>query len=64
MKMEKVLTIGLLGLGTVGSGVVEILQRSAEELYLKHGLRTKIKRILVKEKNKQREIEVDPSLIS
>jgi homoserine dehydrogenase len=62
--MEKVLTIGLLGLGTVGSGVVEILQRSAEELYLKHGLRTKIKRILVKKKNKKREIGLDPSLIS
>lgn len=62
--MEKVLTIGLLGFGTVGSGVVEILHRSAEELYLKHGLRTKVKRILVKEKNKKREFGVDPGFIT
>jgi homoserine dehydrogenase len=62
--MEKRLTIGLMGLGTVGSGVVEILHRDAEDLYAKHGLRANIKRILVKDKNKERGVSVDPNILT
>ena len=62
--MGKKLTIGLMGLGTVGSGVVEILNRDAEELYTKHGLRTHIKKILVKDKDKKRDISVCSDLLT
>lgn len=62
--MGKELTIGLMGLGTVGSGVVEILDRDAEELYQKHGLKVNIKRILVKNKNKKRNISVAANVLT
>ena len=62
--MEKRLTIGLMGMGTVGSGVVEILQRDADDLYAKHGLRANIKRILVKDKNKDRCVSVAPDILT
>jgi homoserine dehydrogenase len=64
VEMERKLSIGLFGLGTVGSGVVEILDRDAEDLYLKHGLRANVKKILVKDKNKERDVSVDSDLLT
>lgn len=46
---RKDLTIGLFGFGCVGYGLYEVLQRTP-------GLRANIKRICVKDKNKQRQI--------
>jgi homoserine dehydrogenase len=62
--MGNELTIGLMGLGTVGSGVVEILHRDAEDLYAKHGLRANIKKILVKDKNKDRGISAVSNILT
>lgn len=56
--------IGLLGLGTVGTGVVEILEKRQEEIYKLTGHEIKIKKILVKDKDKIREIELDKNLIT
>lgn len=56
--------IGLLGLGTVGTGVVEILEKRQDELKELTGKEIIIRRILVKNKDKQRNINIDESIIT
>lgn len=46
--------IGLLGLGTVGTGVAELLSRSGQNIAAKTGERIEIKKVLVKNPNKPR----------
>ena len=47
---QSLVKVGLLGLGTVGSGVVKLLQQDA------HGV--EIKKILVRDLNKERAVDV------
>ncbi|MCR2044177.1 homoserine dehydrogenase [Anaerosalibacter massiliensis] len=56
--------IGLLGLGTVGTGVVEILEKRQEELKFLTGEEIKIKKILVKDINKKRKIQLEENIIT
>ncbi len=56
--------IGLLGLGTVGTGVVEILEKRQEELKSLIGKEIRIKKILVKNLNKKREIQIEENVIT
>lgn len=56
--------IGLLGLGTVGTGVVEILEKRQEELKSLTGREIRIKNILVKNINKKREIQIEENIIT
>lgn len=51
------INIGLLGLGTVGTGVIEILEKRHSEIESLVGKEIKIKKILVKNKNKKRDID-------
>ena len=60
--MEKTVQIGLLGFGTVGTGVVRILQDNAKLIKQKTGTETHIKRILVRDLKKPRKIGVDAQL--
>ena len=53
---QSVVKVGLLGLGTVGSGVVKMLQEDA------HGV--EIKKILVRDLNKKRAVDVERSLLT
>jgi len=46
--------IGLLGFGTVGQGVFELLERQREILIKRTGLDLRVKRILVRDLNKKR----------
>lgn len=62
--MQKEIRIGLLGLGTVGAGVVRIILNHQEELYKQTGLHIQIHKILVRDKNKKREVPVDPDLVT
>ena len=52
--MEKTIKIGLLGAGTVGSGVLQVLRENAREVALKTGASVEIKSVLVRDVNKQR----------
>lgn len=61
--MEKEICIGLLGLGTVGSGVVEVLNKNAEDISKRVGAAVKIKKILVRDTGKTR-VGVDSSLLT
>lgn len=56
--------IGLLGFGTVGTGVVEILEERQEELKILTGEEIKIKKILVKNIDKKREIQLGENIIT
>ena len=53
--MEKVIHIGLLGFGTVGTGVVRVLQENEPEITEKIGARLLIKTALAREVQKKRD---------
>ena len=57
--MKDSINIGLLGLGTVGSGVISILTGNAHEIAQKTGVPVKVRKILVRDKNKVRNIAPD-----
>ncbi|SHE74499.1 homoserine dehydrogenase [Schwartzia succinivorans] len=52
--MGKTIKIGLLGSGTVGSGVVEVLKKNVDEISQKSGTEIEIKKILVRDLKKKR----------
>jgi homoserine dehydrogenase len=56
--------IGLLGLGTVGSGVVRVLSDNAKAIEARLGAKIEVKRIAVKNREKERSVEVDRRLIT
>ncbi|WP_110953121.1 homoserine dehydrogenase [Anaerosinus massiliensis] len=62
--MKKNINIGLLGLGTVGGGVLKVLKENAYEISQKVGGNVKIKKVLVRDINKKRTIEGDFSVTS
>ncbi|MEH7344391.1 homoserine dehydrogenase [Bacillus sp. JJ1532] len=54
----KAISIGLLGLGTVGTGVVTIIENHQDKLMHQIGCPVKVKKILVKDLNKARSVEI------
>lgn len=60
----KPIKVGLLGLGTVGTGVVRIVNGHREDLYRQSGTEIRIEKILVKHLDKARSIEVDRSMLT
>lgn len=60
----KSISIGLLGLGTVGSGVVQIVERHQDKLMHQVGCPVEITKIAVKDLHKQRDIEIDPTKLT
>lgn len=53
------ITVGLLGMGTVGTSVVKILTENANDILQKVGVPVKIKKIMVRQLDKTRDIDVD-----
>ncbi|WP_223591706.1 homoserine dehydrogenase [Neobacillus bataviensis] len=60
----KAISIGLLGLGTVGCGVVQIIKNHQDKLMHQVGCPVVIKKILVQDIHKARSVEVDASLLT
>ena len=60
--MSKEISIGLLGSGTVGTGVVRVLKENADDIAKKVGGRIAIKKILVRDISKKREYLEDIKL--
>ncbi|WP_309120381.1 homoserine dehydrogenase [Paenibacillus sp.] len=56
--------IGLMGLGTVGSGVVRILNDHQDDLSRQTGSRIEIRRVLVQDKEKARDIALPSELLT
>lgn len=61
---NKEIKIGLLGLGTVGSGVWEILKNNAAAIEERSGIKFQIKKILVHDLKKKRSVDVPASLLT
>ncbi|MFC7321834.1 homoserine dehydrogenase [Halobacillus campisalis] len=55
--MKDTITVGLLGLGTVGTGVIEILEDHKESIQHKTGSNVIIKTVLVNDMNKPRDLK-------
>ena len=60
----KAISIGLLGLGTVGTGVVQIVESHQDKLMHQLGCPIQIKKILVSDVNKKRSIDIDSSKLT
>ncbi len=62
--MNKTVNLGLLGLGTVGTGVCKILQENRGLITDRAGTPFAITRILVRDPKKPRGVEIDPQLLT
>lgn len=60
----KPIKVGLLGLGTVGTGVVRIVEGHQDDLQRQVGCPIHIEKIAVKDRNKARSIEIDPDKLT
>jgi len=56
--------IGLMGLGGVGSGVARILRDKADVYARQIGSPLEIRRVLVRDVSKQRDVDIDPALLT
>lgn len=62
--MKNEISIGLLGLGTVGSGVATILQQHQQDMHHKLGVPVSIKKVLIKDENKERITTLDSNVFT
>ncbi|WP_312474281.1 homoserine dehydrogenase [Neobacillus sp.] len=62
--LVKAISIGLLGLGTVGSGVVKIIKNHQDKLIHQVGCPVVIKKILVQDLLKNRPVDVETELLT
>ncbi|MDR7002702.1 homoserine dehydrogenase [Neobacillus niacini] len=60
----KAISIGLLGLGTVGSGVVKIIKNHQDKLMHQVGCPVEIKKILVNDLHKTRSTEINTQVLT
>jgi homoserine dehydrogenase len=60
----KAISIGLLGLGTVGTGVVKIIHDHQDKLMHQVGCPVVIKKILVQSLNKSRSVDLDTTILT
>lgn len=61
---KRMISVGLLGMGTVGRGVYRILNENKADIGQKVGVPIKIKKILVRDLSKDRGLELDQSLLT
>ena len=57
--MNKIIYVGVLGLGTVGSGVVQILNDQCKKIALDTGYEIKVKTAVVRNLEKERDVCID-----
>lgn len=62
--MKEDLSIGLLGLGTVGSGVWTLLQKNSSILEERTGRRIRVKRVAIRDPSKKRDVTVPAELMT
>lgn len=54
----KTVSVGLLGLGTVGSGVIHIIENHQQELQHQLGVRVEVAKVLVRDIDKKRNVHI------
>jgi homoserine dehydrogenase len=62
--MKTSVRVGLMGLGTVGTGVVRLVQGHQNDLQKQTGLSIEIKKVLVQDLDKERSISIGKELIT
>ena len=62
--MGEKIRVGLLGLGTVGSGVVQIIQNYQTNLFYRTGFLIEIEKILVQNCSKERSVSVEERILT
>ena len=62
--MSAEIGVGLLGLGTVGSAVAEVLVSREAEITAEAGLPVRLRRVLVRDKGKRRAFHLEPDLLT
>ncbi|TAA72826.1 homoserine dehydrogenase [Planococcus salinarum] len=62
--MKNEISIGLLGYGTVGEGVAKILHQHKQDLQHKLGAEATIKKVLIRNKHKERDTTLDPAIFT
>jgi homoserine dehydrogenase len=60
----QIINVGLIGLGTVGTGVVRLLQQNADSIAKKAGVSIRVTKIAVRDTAKARLVEVAPGVIT
>lgn len=58
------INIGILGLGTVGSGIIRIFNENSELIKKRIGDKINVKKVLVRDLNKNRDVEIDKNLLT
>lgn len=61
---QDVVNVGILGFGTVGSGVIRILQEYQEKVLQETGCIVRVKKVLVRDPIKERAVTIDASLVT
>lgn len=62
--MEKSVSIGLLGLGVVGSGVIKLIEDYQEDLAHQLGCGVEVKKVLVRNIEKARQVDIDETILT
>jgi homoserine dehydrogenase len=62
--MKKSVEIGLLGAGVVGCGTYDVLTRKAEQIAEQVGVPVRVRRVLVRDLNKERETNIPAELLT
>lgn len=62
--MANEVSIGLLGLGVVGSGVLKIIEEHQEDLVHRLGRGVKVEKVLVRNLEKARQVDVDERILT
>ncbi len=63
-KSTKIIGLGLLGLGTVGTGVVKILKKHGRAIEKRSGIRLALRRVCVKSPSRKRAVQVPRRLLT
>ncbi len=61
---KSVIKLGLMGLGTVGTGVVKIIQNNGDQLERKVGAKLEVAKVLVRDINKPRDVELPHGVLT
>ncbi len=64
MPRKGTVTVGLLGLGNVGSGVLQVLDANREAITVKAGGPVRVKKVVVRDVRKQRSVPVPAGLLT
>lgn len=64
MRAKEDIQVGLLGFGTVGTGILRIIQQHQDDLFHQTGRSIHVKKVLVQDKEKFRALDIEEGLLT